>query len=95
MIKLNRLAEHCREVALARHIITKHSSYKGLAISMSANWRKLWNAPDKESSNLPQWSYREEKAADVIISAITYLESVGCENIEQLIKDKVEFNDNG
>ena len=93
MITLNRLAERCREIALNRHIITIHSSHKGLARSMSAQWRKLWDAPDRKSDKMPRWTYREEKAAEIIVSAITYLKSIGCEDIEQLIKDKIECED--
>ena len=42
---------------------------------------------------IPMVAVREEEAADIIISAVTYLECIGCRDIEQLIKDKVAYNE--
>lgn len=95
MITLNRIAEECRQIALDRKKITVHSSHKGLCIGISAEWRELFDAGKHERSvHIPQYSAREEEAADVIIATLTYLKSIGCKNIEQLIKDKVEYNRN-
>lgn len=93
MITLNRLAGKCRETALRRHKITVHSSHRGLAIGISAEWRELMDAADRPSPHIGGWSEREEEAADIIISAVTYLECIGCRDIEQLIKDKVAYNE--
>ena len=94
MIKLNRLAEQCREVALRKHRITSDSSHRGLMKTISVKWRNLWNAsPEQRSENLPKWSYCEETAADIIVGALTYLQSIGCKNIEQLIKDKAGYDE--
>lgn len=92
MITLNKLAKKCREIALNRKKVTVHSSHMGLAIGISVEWRELCLASKYRSEHLPHYSEREEEAADVIIATLTYLESIGCEDIEQLIKDKIEFN---
>lgn len=94
MITLNKLAKKCREIALRRKKVTIHSSHMGLAIGISVEWRELCNASKYKSRHLPHYSEREEEAADVIIATLTYLECIGCENVEQLIKDKIEFNSN-
>ena len=33
---------------------------------------------------------KEEAAAEVMISTLTYLQRIGCKNIEQLLKDTIE-----
>lgn len=38
------------------------------------------------------YSECEEEAADIIIASLTYLQRIGCRDIEQLIKDKINFN---
>lgn len=93
MITLNKLAVKCREIALRRHKITRDSSHKGLAIGISMEWRELVNASDDPSKHISDYSEREEEAADIIIAAMTYLQSIGCKDIEQLIKDKISFNE--
>ena len=45
------------------------------------------------SDNLPKYSEDEELAAEMIIYLVAYLKRFGCEDIEQLIKDKIEFDD--
>ena len=64
-----------------------------LAIGISAEWRELMDAADRPSPHIGGWSEREEEAADIVISAVTYLECIGCRDIEQLIKDKVAYNE--
>ena len=46
-----------------------------------------------EGGNLPKYSEDEELAAEMIIYLVAYLKRFGCEDIEQLIKDKIEFDD--
>lgn len=95
MITLNKLAKVCRETALRRKKITIHSSHKGLCIGISAEWRELYDAGKHDpSEHVPGYTAREEEAADIIIATLTYLQSIGCRNIEQLIRDKIEYNRN-
>ncbi len=93
MITLNKLAIKCREIALRRRKITRDSSYNGLAIGISMEWRELVKATGNPSEHISDYSDREEEAADIIIAAMTYLQSIGCKDIEQLIKDKISFNE--
>lgn len=93
MITLNKLAAKCFDIALRRGRINKFSSGKAFILAISAEWRKLMSATKYRSEHLPQYSEQEEEAADVIISTLTYLRRIGCEDIEQLIRDKVEFDE--
>ena len=82
MITLNKLAVKCLRTAIKRGKIGKHSSAKAIIVAISAEWRELCN----------KYSEQEEEAADVIIASLTYLQKIGCKDIEQLIKDKINFN---
>lgn len=92
MITLNTLAKKCFEIALKRKKIVETTSPKTVVLAISSEWRELAEAGKERSNHIPSWSEREEEAADVIIATLTYLERIGCKNIEQLLKDKVEFN---
>ena len=78
MITLNRLAKRCFDIALKRKKMTETTSPKAVVLAISSEWRELAEA-GKERSNH-------------IIATLTYLEKIGCNDIEQLLKDKVEFN---
>lgn len=95
MITLNKLAARCFEIALRKGKINQYTSARALLMAISSEWRKLLSATKLRSGHIPEYSEQEEKAADVIISTLTYLKRIGCENIERLIKDKIEFNDKG
>ena len=90
MITLNRLAKRCFDIALKRKKMTETTSPKAVVLAISSEWRELAEAGKERSNHIPSWSEREEEAADVIIA--TLLEKIGCNDIEQLLKDKVEFN---
>lgn len=92
MIKLNKLAKLCREIAIMRGKITSNSNPRAVLYHISVEWRELYNATKFKSEHLPKWSEQEEEAADIIITCLTYLESIKCENIENLLRDKIEFN---
>lgn len=92
MIKLNKLAKVCLQTALRRGKITKNSSPRVIIMHISGEWRELYDATKFRSEHLPQYSEQEEEAADIIISTMTYLQRIGCSDIEQLIRDKIEFN---
>lgn len=92
MIKLNKLAILCKAIALQRGKITPNSSPRVTLYHISAEWRELLEATKFKSLHLPEWSEQEEEAADVIIACLTYLESIKCKNIENLLRAKIEFN---
>lgn len=89
-ITLNKSAIRCEEIAIASGKITPNSSARPLLYDISRNWRMLLDATSFQSDNPGPWSEREEAASEVIISALTYLQRIGCKNIEQLLKDSIE-----
>lgn len=89
-ITLNKYAILCEEIAIAGGKITSNSSAQPLLYDISRNWRTLLEATSFQSDNPGPWSEKEESAAEVIISAVTYLQRIGCVNIEQLLKDTIE-----
>lgn len=93
MITLNKLAAKCYDIAIRRGKIGRHSSGYAIIIAISAEWRSLCKATKFRSERMPKYSEQEESAADVIITTLTYLKRIGCEDIEQLIKEKIKYND--
>ena len=89
-ITLNKYAVICEEIAIASGKISPNSSATPLLYDISRNWRDLLEATSFKSLNDGEWSEKEELASEVIISAITYLQRIGCKNIEQLLKDTIE-----
>lgn len=89
-ITLNKCAKQCEEIAIASGKITSNSSARPLLYDISRNWRALLDATRFKSGNPGQWSEREEAACEVIISALSYLQRIGCRNIEKLLKDTIE-----
>lgn len=89
-ITLNKSAIRCEEIAIASGKITSNSSARPLFYDISRNWRELLDASSFQSDNPGPWSEKEEAAAEVMISTLTYLQRIGCKNIEQLLKDTIE-----
>lgn len=89
-ITLNKSAIRCEEIAIASGKIMPNSSARPLLYIMSRQWRELLDASGFISANPGPWSEREEAAIEIIISAMTYLQRIGCRNIEQLLKDTIE-----
>jgi len=85
MITLNRFAQRCLNIMRKRFKMNEHSSRKAFSIRIEAVWRKFDIASKYRSDNLPTYSE--------IIYLVAYLKRFGCEDIEQLIKDKIEFDD--
>lgn len=84
------MAVKCEQLAIVSGKITPLSSPTVSLYDISATWRSLVDATKFKSANIPEWSEQEEEAAGVIIATITYLQRIGCKDIEQLIKDKFE-----
>lgn len=89
-IKLNQQAIRCEEIALAGGKITPLSSSRTLLYDISREWRKLLDSTSFQSENLTGWSEKEESAAEVLVATLTYLQRIGCKNIEQLLRDAIE-----
>ena len=89
-ITLKNYAARCEEIALANGLITTNSSARSLLYDISRHWRCLLDASGFSSDNPGSWSDREEAACEVMVSAMAYLQRIGCRNIEQLLKDTIE-----
>ena len=85
-IPLNKIATLCEEVALAKGKITPLSSPIVSLHDISREWRELCKATAFKSANTPEWSEKEEGAAKVILASLTYLQRIGCKDIEQLLR---------
>lgn len=88
-ITLNKLAIRCEKIAIASGKITPTSSARESLFEISRYWRRLCDATAFKLAAERKWSEREEMAAGVIVSAVTYLRRIGCKNIEQLLKDTI------
>lgn len=93
MITLNRFAQRCLNIMMKRFRMNEHSSRKAFSIRIEAVWRRFDIASKYRSDNLPKYSEDEELAAEMIIYLVAYLKRFDCKDIEQLIRDKIEFND--
>lgn len=91
-IPLKKFAAQCEEVAIAKGKITPLSSPSVSLHDISREWRSLHKATAFKSLNLPDWSEKEEGAAEVIIAALTYLQRIGCKDIEKLLRETLEHH---
>lgn len=89
-IALNKHAIRCEEIAIASGKITPTSSATPILYDISRDWRKLLESTAFVSVNSKEWSEREESAGELVVSALTYLQRIGCRNIEQLLRDTIE-----
>lgn len=89
-IPLKKFAVQCEEVAIANGTITPLSSPTTSLYDISRKWRELCNATTFKSLGLDGWSKKEEGAAEVIIAALTYLQRIGCKDIERLLREALE-----
>lgn len=87
--KLNKFASLCESVLLAGGKITENSSARPLLYDISRHWRALLNASGYTDNISGKWSEQEEKSGEIVISALTYLKRIGCEDIELLLGDLI------
>ena len=77
-----------------RFKMNEHSSRKAFSIRIEAVWRKFDIASKYRSDNLPKYSEDEELAdRDDNLPCCLFKKIWLLEDIEQLIKDKIEFDD--
>lgn len=88
-ITLNKQAKMCEKAALQSGRITPDSPAGTFLYDISRHWRRLIKATNF-ISRLGRWSEKEVCAGEVIISAVTYLQRLGCTDIEQLLRDTME-----
>ena len=91
-ITLNKQAIRCEEIAIANGKITPSSSARPLLYDISRSWRDLCDATVFRNDSSGSWSEREIQAAEVMIATMTYLQRIGCKNIERLLLDIIEYH---
>jgi len=89
-IPLRKFAAQCVQVAIEGGKITETSSSRVSLYEISRKWRELYDATSFQSQSVEGWSEKEVSAAKVIIASLTYLERIGCKNVEQLLKQTLE-----
>ena len=70
--------------------MTADTSEKAKILRISASWRRLFNANIFRDKELPKYSTKEVAAADIILDALEYLNSIGRKDIEELLRDRLE-----
>ena len=89
-IPLRKFAAQCVQVAIEGGKITETSSSRVSLYEISRKWRELYDATSFQSQAVEGWTEKEVAAAEVIIASLTYLERIGCKNVEQLLRDTLE-----
>lgn len=89
-IPLKKFAVQCEKIELAKGKITPLTSPSVSLHNISRKWRALYRATTFKSVSLPNWSEKEEGAAEVIIAALIYLQRIGCKDIESLLRETLE-----
>lgn len=89
-IPLRKFAALCVQVAIEGGKITEASSPRVSVYEISRKWRELYNATSFQSQSVEGWSEKEVAAAEVIIASLTFLERIGCKNVEQLLRQTLE-----
>lgn len=85
-ITLNKHAILCEQLAVAGGKITPNSSPRVSLYDISREWRRLCDATGFKSLTLEGYTEREQGAAEVIIATLTYLQRIGCTDVERLLK---------
>lgn len=90
-IPFKKFAQQCEKAAIANGRITPASSPAVSLYGISRQWRALCNATDFRDLELRNRSEKEKCAAEVIIAALTYLQRIGCNGMEGLLRDTLEL----
>lgn len=89
-IPLKKFAARCVDRAIESGEITE-ASYPQISLyEISRKWRELYAATNFNSLSVQGWSEKEVAAAEVIIASLTFLERIGCKNVEQLLRQTLE-----
>lgn len=92
MIVLNKLAKKCQENCIRSGRVTGNSNHRAYLVHASVMLHEAFDKTKWASDTLKQWSEYEVSAAEVICWMTAFLERLGCDNIEQLIKDVIEYH---
>lgn len=91
-IPLKKFAAQCEEVAFAKGKIVPTTSPTVSLYDISRKWRELCKATCFKNTNLQDWSEKEVCAAEVLIATLTYLQRIGCKDIEKLLRETLEYH---
>jgi hypothetical protein len=89
-IPLRKFAVQCLQAAIEGGKITEASSPRVSLYDISRRWRELYDATAFRSLSVKGWTEKEVAAAQVIIASLTFLERIGCKNVEELLRDTLE-----
>lgn len=89
-IPLRKFAAQCVKAAIEGGKITEASSPRVSIYDISRRWRELYDATGFQSPSVEGWTEKEVAAAQVIIASLTFLERIGCKNVEQLLRETLE-----
>lgn len=89
-LPLKKFAAQCVKSAIEGGKITKASSPRVSLYDISRRWRELYDATGFQSLSVKGWTEKEVAAARVVIASLTYLERIGCKNVEQLLLKTLE-----
>lgn len=90
-ITLNKYAIQCEQMAINSGKINEQSSPRVMLYDISRHWRDLLSSGKGPDAQLPQWSKREKETAEIILASVIYLQRIGCDNIEQLLRDTMQL----
>ena len=85
-IPLKKFAGQCAQAAIEGGKITEMSSPRAVVYDISRQWRELYAATSFMSLSVDGWSEKEVAAAGVIIASLTFLDRLGCRDVEQLLR---------
>lgn len=98
VMELNNLAKRALDCAYKRKKLSRLNSVKDLCnyqmFAMALEIQEFGEATGREipSPHLPDYSEKQEEAADIIISTMVYLYLTGVD-VDKLIEDKMRFNE--
>lgn len=88
-ITLNKYATMCEKAAIADGSINDDTSYRLFLYDVSRSWRREADAVSFKSMELGDYTERQIAGADVIIDQLLCLKRDGCDQLEQLIRDRM------
>lgn len=92
MITLNKLAKTIAATCIKSGRVTVESNHRAYLRQASVRLMGMYDhATRMPSGKLPQWSEYEVSAAEVICWMTAFLERLGCQSVEQLMRDVIAY----
>lgn len=90
MIKLNKLSRQACKRFFYINAFGRNESRTARRLRILRNWDRMAGATDEPHGSLKEFTQEEVAAADVIISTIRFLIEDGCEDVEKLLRKRLE-----